>query len=77
MILFSDEAGISLEPKLGTVWSLKGVHIKDLILFYSKSDNLIWNEPKISYSEEDKLKLFPKKDKDGRHYTTIPLHAPG
>ena len=52
-------------------------NIKDLILFYSKSDNLIWNEPKITYSEEDKLKLFPKKDKNGRHYTTIPLHAPG
>ena len=52
-------------------------NIKDLILFYSKSDNLIWNEPKINYTEEDKLKLFPKKDKDGRLYTTIPLHAPG
>lgn len=52
-------------------------NIKDLILFYSKSDNLIWNEPKISYSEVDKLRLFPKKDKDGRHFTTIPLHAPG
>lgn len=25
MIIFSDEAGISLEPKLGAVWSLKGV----------------------------------------------------
>lgn len=25
MTLFSDEAGISLEPKLGVVWSLKGV----------------------------------------------------
>jgi adenine-specific DNA-methyltransferase len=52
-------------------------NIKDLILFYSKSDNLIWNEPKIAYTDEDKLKLFPKIDKDGRHYTTIPLHAPG
>ncbi len=52
-------------------------NIKDLILFYSKSDDLIWNEPKTTYTEEDKLKLFPKKDKDGRHYTTIPLHAPG
>lgn len=52
-------------------------NIKDLILFYSKSDNMIWNEPKITYTKEDKLKLFPKKDKSGRHYTTIPLHAPG
>jgi adenine-specific DNA-methyltransferase len=52
-------------------------NIKDMILFYSKSDNMIWNEPKTTYTQEDKLKLFPKKDKDGRHYTTIPLHAPG
>jgi len=52
-------------------------NIKDMILFYSKSDNLIWNEPKIPYTEEDKIKLFPKTEKDGRRYTTIPLHAPG
>ncbi|MBX2930559.1 MAG: site-specific DNA-methyltransferase [Chitinophagaceae bacterium] len=52
-------------------------NVKDLILFYSKSDNLIWNEPKTPYTEEDKIKLFPKTEKDGRRYTTIPLHAPG
>ena len=52
-------------------------NIKDLILFYSKSDNLIWNEPKTPYTEEDKIKLFPKTEKDGRRYATIPLHAPG
>lgn len=52
-------------------------NMKDLILFYSKSDNLIWNEPKAPYTEGDKLKLFPKVDRFGRRYTTIPLHAPG
>lgn len=52
-------------------------NIKDLILFYSKTNNPIWNEPKTPYSEEDKKKLFAKVDKDGRRYTTIPLHAPG
>jgi adenine-specific DNA-methyltransferase len=52
-------------------------NIKDMILFYSKSDNLIWNEPKTPYTEEDKIKLFPKIEKNGRRYTTIPLHAPG
>lgn len=51
-------------------------NIKDMILFYSKSDNLIWNEPKTPYTEEDKIKLFAKTEK-GRRYTTIPLHAPG
>jgi adenine-specific DNA-methyltransferase len=52
-------------------------NIKDLILFYSKGENPIWNEPKMPYTEEDKTKLFPKLDANGRRYTTIPLHAPG
>ena len=52
-------------------------NMKDMILFYSKTENPIWNEPKMPYTEEDKLKLFPKKEVNGRNYTTIPLHAPG
>mgnify|MGYP002739619333 FL=1 len=52
-------------------------NIKDLILFYSKTDDPIWNEVRIPYTEEDKQKLFPKVDKQGKRYTTIPLHAPG
>lgn len=52
-------------------------NIKDLILFYSKSKNMIWNSPKIPYDEKDIKKLFKKVDAQGRHYTTIPLHAPG
>ena len=51
-------------------------NIKDLILFYSKSTNPIWNEPKEKYSEKDIEKLFPKI-KQGRKYTTVPIHAPG
>ena len=52
-------------------------NVKDLILFYSKSTNPIWNEPKEKYTEKDLNKLFPKKDKYGRRYTTVPIHAPG
>ena len=52
-------------------------NIKDLILFYSKSTMPTWNNPCISFSEEDEERLFKKVDKDGRKYTTIPLHAPG
>lgn len=52
-------------------------NIKDLILFYSKSKKPIWNNPLVSYSDEDIDKLFKKIDKNGRKYTTIPLHAPG
>lgn len=52
-------------------------NIKDLILFYSKSATPTWNDPRIPFSEEDEGRLFKKLDKDGRRYTTIPLHAPG
>jgi adenine-specific DNA-methyltransferase len=52
-------------------------NIKDMILFYSKTKNVIWNDPKIPFNNDDKNRLFRKVDKNGRAYTTIPLHAPG
>ena len=52
-------------------------NIKDLILFYTKGSNPIWNSPKIPYSNEDIIKGYPKIDKNGRRYTTVPIHAPG
>lgn len=52
-------------------------NIKDLILFYSKSGSPIWNDPHLRFSDEDANRLFRKIDKNGRRYTTIPLHAPG
>jgi len=52
-------------------------NIKDMILFYSKTKNAIWNDPKTPFNNSDKNKLFKKTDKNGRAYTTIPLHAPG
>lgn len=52
-------------------------NIKDLILFYTKSANPIWNEPREQYTEQDLKKLFPKIDQQGRRYTTVPIHAPG
>jgi adenine-specific DNA-methyltransferase len=52
-------------------------NIKDMILFYSKTSKMIWNEPKTPFSPKDKETLFKKVDRNGRAYTTIPLHAPG
>lgn len=52
-------------------------NIKDLILFYSKGKKPIWNHPRIPCEEEDVLKLYNKVDKQGRRYTTVPIHAPG
>lgn len=52
-------------------------NIKDMILFYTKSNNPIWNEPRQPYTQQDIETLFAKKDKNGRRYTTVPIHAPG
>ena len=52
-------------------------NIKDMLLFYSKGERPIWNEPYTGYSEDDLQRLFPKEEADGRHYTTVPIHAPG
>ena len=48
-----------------------------MILFYTKSASPIWNEPREKYTEDDLRTLFPKIDKQGRRYTTVPIHAPG
>lgn len=52
-------------------------NIKDMILFYSKDRNPIWNNPKFAYTNEELEKAYEKVDKDGRRYTTVPIHAPG
>lgn len=52
-------------------------NIKDMILFYSKTKNFVWNEPREEMTEGDIIRLFPKIDEKGRRYTTTPLHAPG
>ena len=52
-------------------------NIKDMILFYTKSSNPIWNEPRMPYTKKDLERLFPKIDDQGRRYTTVPIHAPG
>lgn len=52
-------------------------NIKDMILFYTKTENAIWNKPKIKAKESEIIKLYKKVDKNGRRYTTVPIHAPG
>jgi len=52
-------------------------NIKDMILFYTKTEKFTWNEPTEDFTEEDIKRLFPKIDDKGRRYTTTPLHAPG
>ena len=52
-------------------------NIKDMILFYTKTNNYIWNNSSENVSGEEINKRFRKIDKKGRQYTTTPLHAPG
>jgi len=71
----NDIARIKCNPKN---FKRKGYsNIKDLILFYTKSDDFVWNEPRQEMTTEDIQRLFLKIDKTGRRYTTTPLHAPG
>ena len=50
--------------------------VKDCILFYTKTENYIWNKPYIPYTNEEIKQKFNKKDKKG-HYNTCSLTAPG
>lgn len=52
-------------------------NFKDMILFYSKTKDYVWNGSFEDYTEEEIRELFPKVDEHGRRYTTNPLHAPG
>ena len=52
-------------------------NIKDMVLFYTKGKKPIWNNPKSNHTEEDVNRLYAKVDKNGRRYTTVPIHAPG
>jgi adenine-specific DNA-methyltransferase len=52
-------------------------NIKDLVLFYSKTDEYIWNDIQVPLNDDEMNRLFKKIDSKGRRYTTIPVHAPG
>ena len=52
-------------------------NIKDMILFYSKSDKFTWNYPTVPFTDEDIKRLYNKIDENGKRYTTVPIHAPG
>ncbi|RPI63707.1 MAG: site-specific DNA-methyltransferase [Planctomycetaceae bacterium] len=52
-------------------------NVKDMVLFYTKTDDFIFHEPFVPQTESEIERLFPKIDAHGRRYTTIPLHAPG
>lgn len=53
-------------------------NISDYILFYTKSDNYIWNRPVQPWTDETARKEYQYvEEKTGRRYKKVPLHAPG
>ena len=52
-------------------------NIKDTILFYTKGNDYIWNEPRVEPEIDAIMERYNKTLPDGRRYTTTPLHAPG
>lgn len=51
-------------------------NVKDMILFYTKTNDYIWNDAREALSEDDLTRLYKKQDASGRFYTTVPIHAP-
>ena len=53
-------------------------NVKDMVLFYTKTANYTWNDSREDYTDSDIAELFSNIDpKNGKRYTTTPLHAPG
>ena len=53
-------------------------NISDYILFYTKSDNPVWNRPYEEWTNEKILKEYPfVEEGTGRRYKRVPCHAPG
>ena len=49
-----------------------------MVLFYAKNRGKnIFNNITRSLTEEEIISKFKKIDKNGRHYNTVPVHAPG
>jgi len=52
-------------------------NVADYLLFYSKSDNYVWNRAVEGWTNERATKEYPCVDEAGRRYKKVPIHAPG
>lgn len=53
-------------------------NISDFIIFYTKSDNYIWNRPYEEWTPERSGKEYQYiEEETGRRYKKVPIHAPG
>jgi len=53
-------------------------NVCDFILFYTKTDDYVWNRPVELWTNERALREYQYLDeKTGRRYKKVPVHAPG
>ncbi|ERT09142.1 DNA methylase family protein [Lyngbya aestuarii BL J] len=53
-------------------------NISDYILFYTKSDDYVWNQPFESWTDAKAKKEYQYiEEETGRRYKKVPVHAPG
>jgi hypothetical protein len=53
-------------------------NISDFILFYTKTDNYVWNRPFESWTDEWAAREYQYiEEGTGRQYKKVPVHAPG
>ncbi len=53
-------------------------NVADFILFYTKSDNYVWNRPLDEWTPERAEKEYQYVEEEtGRRYKKVPVHAPG
>jgi adenine-specific DNA-methyltransferase len=53
-------------------------NISDYILFYTKSNNAVWNKQYEQWTGDKILKEYPFiEENTGRRYKRVPIHAPG
>lgn len=53
-------------------------NISDYLLFYTKSDEYVWNRPYAEWTPEQILKEYQYvEENSGRRYKKVPIHAPG
>lgn len=52
-------------------------HIHDVLMFYTKNKNSIWNQQYTEYTEEYIKEMFRAIDTNGKRYRESPLTAPG
>lgn len=53
-------------------------NVSDYILFYTKTDNYVWNRSVEEWTDERALKEYQYiEEETGRRYKKVPIHAPG